>query len=113
MIDDPVPFCRIDRQDGIHGGQHFRLIVLMHLHGRTHKWDGIMRFRWGVRADMGGDNDVAFQDIPFFLHIQQLGGDGKNCACAIPVRDKSSHDRPCSQAAEPADDTQRGRGSAG
>ena len=64
-----------------------------------------MRFCRSIWTDVCGNDDISFQNIPFFLHIKQLCRHGQNCAGAIPVGDETCHDRPGSQASKPAYNT--------
>ena len=75
-IDNPVALGGVDGEDGVQLGGDLLLIDLVHVHGGAHEGHGVVGLGGGVRADVGGDKDVAREDVPLLPHVQQLGGDG-------------------------------------
>ena len=106
VVDDAVAFGGVDRQDCIGFRHHF---IVVHRHvvdRRIHKIDRIMRAGWRVRANMGSDNDIPRQHVPFTLHFCQLQRAGNRGNCPVAVGHQTDARRPCTDAAQPADNTQ-------
>ena len=67
----------------------------------------------GVGADVGGHDDVALKDVAVAVHLGELEAGGQGSKGAVAVGDETDHGRTGAQAAQAADDAQRGGGAAG
>ena len=72
MVDDAVPFRRIDGNDGIHGGINLMRIAFSTRDGRVHERHGIMGARRRIRANVGRYDDVALEDVAERMHAGKL-----------------------------------------
>ena len=59
-----------------------------------------------IRADVSGNQDVAFEYIAVFIHLCQLEACGECCKSTVAVGNEACQFRTCAQTAQTSDNTQ-------
>ena len=113
QVDDAVALRGVDGDDGVHALVDLHAVHGLHVDGGVHEGDGLVGQRRGIGADVGGHDDVALEHVAVLVHLDELERRGEGCDRAVAVGHGADHLGAGAQAAEAADDAERGGAAAG